>query len=64
MKISFYILLAVAVYLMVTIVKILTFDMDRLTEYGWGYLSGNLIVFAIVSIACVILYKKIYRSKF
>jgi hypothetical protein len=46
-KIVFYISLVISIILLINIIKILTTDLDRLTEYGFGYLAGKVILFII-----------------
>ncbi len=46
-KIVFYISLGGSILLLINIIKILTTDLDRLTEYGYGYLAGKVILIVI-----------------
>ncbi|WP_299777431.1 hypothetical protein [uncultured Formosa sp.] len=46
-KIVFYISLIIALLLGINIVQIVATDLDRLTEYGYGYLIGKVILFVI-----------------
>ena len=48
-KIIFYISIFISIFLIVSIAKILTTDFDRLTEYGFGYLVGKMILLLIFS---------------
>lgn len=48
-KAFFYISLVISIVLLVNIIKILTTDLNRLTEYGYGYLLGRVILFIIFS---------------
>jgi len=44
-KVIFYISIIVSLILLVNIFQILTNDFERLTEYGFGYLIGKIILF-------------------
>jgi len=46
-KIIFYISIIISIILLVNIVKIITADFDRLTEYGFGYFAGKVILLLI-----------------
>jgi uncharacterized membrane protein required for colicin V production len=46
-KVFFYISLVISIFLLMNILKILITDFYRLTEYGFGYLVGKLILFVI-----------------
>ena len=46
-KAFFYIALVVSIILLINILKILITDFSRLTEYGFGYLVGKVILFVI-----------------
>jgi uncharacterized membrane protein required for colicin V production len=46
-KVFFYISLVISIFLLMNILKILIADFYRLTEYGFGYLVGKLILFVI-----------------
>ncbi len=46
-KVIFYISIVFSIGLIVNIIKILTTDFDRLTEYGFGYLAGKIILLLI-----------------
>ncbi|MBT0607783.1 hypothetical protein [Aequorivita echinoideorum] len=53
-KIIFYIAIAVAIILLVNIIEILVTDLDRLTNYGYGYLAGKFLLFVVfIAIALV-----------
>ena len=55
-KIIFYISFIIALILLVNIIQILTTDFERLTEYGFGYLIGKIILF-IIFITLILLTK-------
>tara|TARA_R110002096_G_scaffold413150_1_gene613837 strand:+ start:463 stop:657 length:195 start_codon:yes stop_codon:yes gene_type:complete len=46
-KIIFYISVGVSIILLINILKILLTDFNRLTDYGFGYLVGKIILFII-----------------
>ena len=60
-KLTFYISTLISLVLLVNIINIITNDFERLTEYGYGYLIGKIILFVIfLSLA---LFTKKYISK-
>ena len=44
-KLVFYGAVGVAIVLLINVINILVYDLDRLTEYGYGYLVGKIILF-------------------
>jgi len=46
-KIIFFISLIASLVLLINIISIITNDLDRLTPYGFGYLSGKIILFIL-----------------
>ena len=56
-KIIFYISSLISIILLISIFKILINDFDRLTEYGFGYLIGKIILL-LVFISLAFLTKK------
>lgn len=56
-KIIFYISSLISIILLISIFKILVNDFDRLTEYGFGYLIGKIILL-LVFISLAFLTKK------
>lgn len=48
-KAIFYSSLVVAILLLVSIINILLFDLNRLTDYGYGYLVGKTLLFLLVA---------------
>lgn len=48
-KAIFYSSLVVAILLLVSIINILLFDLNRLTDYGYGYLVGKTSLFLLVA---------------
>lgn len=60
-KLFFYFSLLVSIVLTINIINILTNDFNRLTEYGYGYLAGKvilLVVFGVVAFITKSSYKK------
>ena len=43
----FYISIIISIILLVNVIKILIVDFDRLTEYGFGFLAGKVILLLI-----------------
>lgn len=43
-KIIFYISIGISIILLINIFKILLMDLNRLTDYGYGYLVGKIIL--------------------
>ncbi|GGB70944.1 hypothetical protein GCM10007424_08670 [Flavobacterium suaedae] len=62
-KILFYTVGLITFILLIDIISKLINDMDRLTNYGWGYITGKLILFAVSLITFLILYTKVFRKK-
>lgn len=60
-KSTFYISTLISLVLLVNIIKIITNDFERLTEYGYGYLIGKIILF-VIFLSLALLTKK-YISK-
>jgi hypothetical protein len=61
-KIIFYISVIISVILLVNIFQILINDFERLTEYGFGYLIGKVILF-IFFLTIVLMTKKSVLKK-
>ncbi len=49
-KTIFYISLVLLIIVLVNIIQILLTDFQRLTEYGFGYLSGKFVLFILFGI--------------
>ena len=62
-KILFYSSMGISIILLINIIKILTTDLNRLTEYGYGYLAGKVILFVIFGIIILITRKHKTESK-
>jgi len=61
-KIFFYIVVAIALILAIDVISKLIYDIDRLTKYGWGHITGKVILSLIFSIIGFILYKKTFKN--
>lgn len=49
----------ITIYFAFSIIKILIYDLNSLTEYGYGYLTGQLLLFIIFTfIICKIKFFK------
>jgi len=62
-KIIFYISTIISIILLVNIIQILTNDFERLTEYGFGYLIGKIILFVIFLTLLFLTKKSILKKK-
>jgi len=62
-KIIFYISIVISVLLLINILKILISDLNRLTEYGFGYLVGKIILFLVFLGISLITRKQNIKSK-
>lgn len=62
-KILFFIALGVSIILLVNILNILITDLNRLTEYGYGYLVGKIILLVIFGISMLVTRKYKTDSK-
>lgn len=49
-KVLFYISLGISIMLLINIANILITDLNRLTEYGYGYLVGKVILLVIFGV--------------
>lgn len=56
-KIIFYLSLVIGIILLTNIINILITDLKRLTEYGYGYLVGKIVLF-LVFVGIIILTRK------
>ena len=59
-KLLLVISLLFTVYLILNILNIVIYDYDRLTEYGFGYLTGKVVVLLLFGILSFFMGKKIY----
>ena len=62
-KLLFWLLIAAEVAVLLRIAGILMFDLQRLTKFGFGYLSGLVILFSVLGGFLFLLWKAIYRKK-
>ncbi|WP_435254739.1 hypothetical protein [Tenacibaculum sp. A30] len=62
-KTTFYISVIISIILLVNIIQILTTDFERLTEYGFGYLIGKIILFVIFLTLALLTKKFIIKKK-
>jgi hypothetical protein len=62
-KILFYISLVISIILLLNIINILATDFNRLTEYGYGYLVGKVILFLIFGTILLLTRKHKTESK-
>ncbi|MDR6300036.1 hypothetical protein [Mesonia maritima] len=63
-KALFYFCGFIAIILFINILKIVFTDLSRLTEYGYGYLVGKIILFIVFSGIVILLKRKIdFSSK-
>jgi len=64
MKMNLFILMVIAVLILfVKIVTILVIDLDNLTKYGFGYLTGLIITFLILLGTTVFIGFQVFREK-
>jgi len=62
-KFFFWLLLIITLFLSFKIGRILIVDFHRLTNYGFGYLTGLVILFLITTSLVVSLWIRIYVRK-
>ena len=62
-KYIFYASIILAFIFLVRVLRILIFDLDRLTEYGYGYLVGKIILFLVFVGISLVLRKRALKSK-
>jgi len=62
-KAIFYISIIAALGLVFNILNIILNDMERLTRYGWGYLTGRIILFAVFVFLIFFMFSKTYGKK-
>ncbi|WP_339622931.1 hypothetical protein [uncultured Winogradskyella sp.] len=62
-KIIFYIAAIVSFFLIVNIIKIIATDFNRLTEYGFGYLVGQIILFVVFIVIALITRKSVFTPE-
>ncbi|WP_291967968.1 hypothetical protein [Maribacter sp.] len=62
-KIILYIAAVVSFFMLINIASILISDFSRLTEYGFGYLAGKIILFFFFVAIAFIFRKEVIRPK-
>ncbi len=62
-EVLFYISLGISIILLINILKILITDLKQLTEYGYGYLAGKVILFVIFATIMFVTRKHKIESK-
>ena len=62
-KAIFYVSIIISLIILVNIIQILATDLERLTEYGYGYLIGKIILFGIFLILTLFSKKYILKNK-
>ena len=62
-KFIFYISAFISLILLVNIIKILVSDFNDLTNYGFGYLTGKVILFLILLTIIFFTRKSIFSSE-
>lgn len=62
-KILFYISLILSLFLLINILKIVISDLNRLTEYGYGYLFGKIILFLVFVTITILTKSAVISSK-
>lgn len=60
-KIIFYIAAVFAFFMLINIASILISDFSRLTEYGFGYLAGKVILFILFVTVAILLRKQVFK---
>lgn len=63
MKILFYIFAALSVYFLLSVIKILAVDIDRLTKYGWGFFTAQAILLIVFIVLTLLTFRKAYKDK-
>ncbi|MEL1246259.1 hypothetical protein AAEO56_18440 [Flavobacterium sp. DGU11] len=59
-KAIFYIAILASLALLINIFDIIINDMDRLTRFGWGYLTGRVILLGIFVFLTFFMFSKTY----
>jgi len=62
-KLLFYISAIISVILLINVGKILMSDFNRLTEYGFGYLAGKIILLLIFLTILYLTRKSVINKK-
>lgn len=62
-KLFLVISLLFSVYMLLHVLNIVVYDLDRLTDYGYGYLTGKVVILLLAGTFSFFLTRKIYFSK-
>ena len=62
-KAIFYLSLFISIILLVNVIKILITDFNKLTEYGFGYLTGKVVIILILLLVLFVTRKGRINSK-
>ena len=62
-KAIFYLSLFISIILVVNVIKILITDFNKLTEYGFGYLTGKVVIILILSLVLFVTKNNRINSK-
>ena len=62
-KLLLVISLLFSVYMLLHVLNIVVYDFDRLTDYGFGYLTGKVVILLLAATFSFFLTRKIYFSK-
>jgi hypothetical protein len=61
-KLIFYVSIIISIVLLINVVKILVSDFNRLTDYGFGYLIGKIILLLIFIMLLFLIKKSIKKQ--
>ena len=61
-KTFFWLLLVTGLIVSFKIGRIFIYDFNRLTEYGFGYLTGLIIIFLLIMTVSILLGNKLYSK--
>lgn len=62
-KFLFYLFFLLSLGFLIDLAAKIFLDYDRLTQFGWGYVTGRLILLAVFITLTVMLFKKTYGKK-
>ncbi len=64
-KIILYICFGISAFLLLKIIAVLSTGLSKLTDYGYGYLTGSIILFLVfIGIIIILLKKQKNKSEF
>jgi len=58
-KIIFYLSVVMTLYLLIKTISVLSSEFNRLSHFGFGYLSGNVILFIIFAALCYFTFRSL-----